>query len=356
MNQSKNNAIQGLRFWAISLIIASHCGILMQGGVGNVIFFAMSGFFVCRPYSADDYEYKYFKINTFLSYYKKRIIRIIPVSWICMFFAAFGLRFFDFRDFTTEHSLLLNMFFIKSKNHLWFLQQEIVFYIIAPLLILALGLIKKLLTIFTNKAIVINLIIFILLNAAVFFTYKYSVYIPLRLYANGGPQLFRIWFFLIGMSFAYLLRVLKDIHIKNEGTKKLLANLGSDFVFIFFAFTILSSEQYLSMINEKYAGLYVGWTYAVLITYIASAVLVVLSLLPSSSACNQFFGNRLFTVIGNASFSMYLIHGCLLPYFGELSPCSELITVYGITLAIALLVYTHIEQPLLNKLSSKENK
>ena len=63
MNQSKNNAIQGLRFWAISLIIASHCGILMQGGVGNVIFFAMSGFFVCRPYSADDYEYKYFKIN-----------------------------------------------------------------------------------------------------------------------------------------------------------------------------------------------------------------------------------------------------------------------------------------------------
>ena len=356
MNQSKNNAIQGLRFLAITLIIASHCGLLMQGGLGNTIFFAMSGFFVCRPYSASDYEYRFFNIKSFLNYYKKRIVRIIPVCWVCMLFASFGLRFFDFRDFSTEHSLLLNMFFIKSKNHLWFLQQEIVFYIIAPFLILALGLIKKLIAHFTKKPLFINLILFVLINVLVYVTYKYSIYTSIRLYGNGGPQLFRIWFFLIGMSFAYLLKALKEICIKKDSTKRILASLGSVFVFVCFAFSILSSEQYLSMIDDKYSGLYVGWTYAIPITYIASAVLVVLSLLPDTSLCSRFFGNKLFAAIGNASFSMYLIHGCLLAYFAELSPYSAFITIYGITLAIALLIYTYLEQPIMKKFSSKENK
>ena len=355
MNKTKNNAIQGLRFWAISLIIASHCGLLMQGGLGNTIFFAMSGFFVCRPYSTDDYEYKYFNIKSFASYYKKRVVRIIPACWLCMLFAAFGLRFFDFRDFSTEHSLLLNMFFIKSKNHLWFLQQEIVFYAFAPFLLLLLGLIKKLLALFVKKAIYINLILFAFLNLAVYITYKYSIYTGLQLYANGGPQLFKIWFFLIGMSFAYLLKAIKDIHIQNDSLTKLLRALGTAFVFICLVLSILSSEQILSQINSKYTGLYVGWTYAIFITYVASAVLVVISLLSSDSICCRFLGNKLFTVIGNASFSMYLIHGCLLSYFDKLSAYSSFITIYGITLAIAMAVYTYVEQPLM-KLSAKENK
>ena len=111
MTQSKNYAIQGIRFWAIALIVASHCGFLAQGGLGNCIFFAMSGFFVCQPFTDGDFEYKYLSLKGILNYYYKRIIRIIPVAWLCMAFAAWGLRYLDFRDFTTENSLFLNMFF-----------------------------------------------------------------------------------------------------------------------------------------------------------------------------------------------------------------------------------------------------
>ena len=69
MNQSKSNSIQGLRFWAIGLIVASHCGFLSQGGLGNCIFFAMSGFFACQPFADDDYEYGYFSPANFIKYY-----------------------------------------------------------------------------------------------------------------------------------------------------------------------------------------------------------------------------------------------------------------------------------------------
>ena len=44
-NSSRINSLDGLRFLAITLIIASHCNFLNQGGLGNDIFFALSGFF-----------------------------------------------------------------------------------------------------------------------------------------------------------------------------------------------------------------------------------------------------------------------------------------------------------------------
>lgn len=352
MLQSKNNSIQGLRFLAISLIIASHCGLLSQGGVGNDIFFAISGFFVCQPYRDNDYEYEYFSINKIFGYYKNRIIRIIPVCWLCMFFAAWGLRILDFRDFTTENSLLLNMFFIKSKMHLWFLQQEVAFYVCAPFLILIMAALKKLISKFVAKKMYVNFALFILLNIAVYFTNKFALVSSFRLFGNGVEQVFRIWLFLIGMSFAYLLKVIKDISA-SDSCEKIFSAIGSIFLIVFVALSILSGEEIISTLNPAYSGYHVGWEHSLLITYLTGIALVVLSLLSESNYVKQFLGNKLFLTIGNISFSMYLIHGFLLNDFAYLTPWRFFTVIYLISLCVAIVIYNYFEQPLTNKLLRK---
>ncbi len=348
MTQSKNNAIQGLRFWAIALIIASHCGFLAQGGLGNCIFFAMSGFFVCQPFNDSDYEYSYFRPGTFLKYYIKRIIRIIPVAWICMAFAAWGLRVLDFRDYTTENSLVLNMFFIRSKGHLWFLQQEIFFYVCAPFMLLAVGIIKKLFSPVIKKG-AMNFVIFIALTVCVFISYHYLPLTGFLLKGNGGAQVPMLWLFLIGMSFAYLLKILKADMKASKLVAGLFNVVGSMFVVTCLILTIVTSEQILSGIDSKYVGYYVGWEHQLICAYIASAVLVVLCLLPEDSITKKFLGNRAFLLLGNASFSMYLIHGFLLPFFAELSVYSQMVVIGGISLSMALVIYKYIESPLMTK-------
>ena len=42
--KTRNRSVEGLRGIAILLIIASHNGVLLQGGLGNAIFFAASDF------------------------------------------------------------------------------------------------------------------------------------------------------------------------------------------------------------------------------------------------------------------------------------------------------------------------
>lgn len=339
-----------MRFWAISLIIASHCGFLAQGGVGNTIFFAMSGFFVCQPFVMGDYEYDYFSIKTFIVYYLKRIVRIFPVAWVCMFIGAWGFRSLDFRDFETENSLFLNMFFIKSKGHLWFLQQEVFFYICAPLLILIIALLKKLIgQLIKNKAYV-NLMIFVILNISVYFTYTFIPLTGFLLHGNGGAQPPLIWLFLIGMSFAYLLKAIRETWA--ETVVATMRIVGSVYVVICLLLTIISSEQIISVWNPGLTGYFVGWENQILVTYLASGMLLVLSLLPQESLIIRIMGNRLFTAIGNASFSMYLLHFFMISYFAELSVYSRLLVVYFITLCMALIIYEYFEKPLTKRLNA----
>ncbi len=351
MKQSKNNAIQGLRFWAITLIILSHCGFLSQGGLGNNIFFAMSGFFVCQPFTKDDYEFRYFAPKEFGRYYIKRLVRIIPACWLCMFFATWGLAFFDFRDFRSDNSLLLNMFFIKSKNHLWFLQQEVFFYLVAPFVILIIAVFKKLLGKLQLNALQMNVAVFVLLNLLVFVSYQLLPMAPaLFLSGNGYPSPLRLWLFIVGMAFAYLLRIVKLIApTVSDGASHTLEWVGSIYVVICLALTIISSDQFLSLLDSKFTGFHVGWEYPVLITYMAGGAIMILCLLSEDNILRRFLGNRLFTLIGNVSFSMYLLHFMLMLHFTQLSAYRVFLVVYLLSLAMSMAIYTYVEQPLINK-------
>lgn len=73
----RNTSLDGLRALAITLIVASHCNFLNQGGLGNAIFFCLSGFLAVSPFSQDGEE-RFSSLPKIGQYYWNRIMRIIP--------------------------------------------------------------------------------------------------------------------------------------------------------------------------------------------------------------------------------------------------------------------------------------
>ena len=135
--------------------------------------------------------------------------------------------------------------------------------------------------------------------------------------------------------------------MKSMFKSKLFSVVGSMFVVACLILTIVTSEEILSGIDGKYAGFHVGWEYQILCAYLAASVLVILLLLPKYSLVNKFLGNRVFTALGNASFSMYLIHFFLIGFFAELSVYSRLLVVGVLSVAVALMLYNYVEQPIM---------
>ena len=238
------------------------------------------------------------------------------------------------------------MLFINSKGHLWFLQQEVFFYILAPFMILIIGLVKKILSVVIKRG-ALNLVIFILLTVCVFLSYRYLPLTGILLKGNGAATVPMLWLFLIGMSFAYLYKVLKGDIKASKSIASLFSVVGSMFVVACLILTIVTSEEILSGIDGKYAGFHVGWEHQILCAYLAASVLVILLLLPKYSLVNKFLGNRVFTALGNASFSMYLIHFFLIGFFAELSVYSRLLVVGVLSVAVALMLYNYVEQPIM---------
>ena len=76
MEETKNEknervkALDGLRFWAITLVVASHSGFLSQGGLGNNIFFVLSGFFAMNPFRDIEVD-RIFRNKYIFKYYIK---------------------------------------------------------------------------------------------------------------------------------------------------------------------------------------------------------------------------------------------------------------------------------------------
>lgn len=344
------NSIQGLRFWAISLIVASHCGFLRQGGVGNCIFFALSGFLAANPFSIDS-ELQFLSCKKFAFYYAKRFFRIIPVYWATLLISHFCFNVFDLNDFSSASSLLLNACFIKCWGPLWFIQQEILFYIVLPILMLVFALIKTVFKKFKFNEEGMHLILVVVICILAFLSNRYLTEDVFYVIGNGGPQRFRLCFFLIGMAFSYLLKSLKSHKIPFLFSR-CARTFSSVIIFAFLLFTILSAEPILSHFDDRYSNHFVGWEYSIQIISVVGCILLLL-LIHNDSIASRFLSIPLFNNIGNISFIVYLVHPYLLSYFEMDNSFHRFIVVYFISIAIASIIYRYIEKPIVNWSNSK---
>ena len=344
------NSIQGLRFWAISLIVASHCGFLRQGGVGNCIFFALSGFLAANPFYVDS-ELQFLSFKKFSFYYAKRFFRIIPVYWATLLISHVCFNAFDLTDFSSANSLLLNACFIQCWGPLWFLQQEVLFYIVLPVLMLVFSLIKTVLKKFKVNDGGIQLILFVIICILAFFSNRYLTEDVFYVIGNGGPQRFYLSNFMIGMAFTYLLKSLKLLKISFLFSRY-ARTVSSVIVFAFLLFTVLSAEPILSHFDDRYSNLFVGWKYSLQIISVVGCILLLL-LIHNDSLASRFLSVPLFNNIGNISFIVYLVHPYLLSYFEMDNSFHRFIVVYFISIAIASIIYKYIETPIVNWSNSK---
>ena len=138
---TKQKHIEGLdilRIFAIICVLACHTAFLdsSSGGIGNKIFFVLGGFLTFFSLTGNLCK-KPLNIKNIVSYYIKRIFRILPSYWLVILL-VYGLRpgVFSLRDFSTPNSLILNLLFVKTFGHLWFIQQMMLMYLLAPFIIL----------------------------------------------------------------------------------------------------------------------------------------------------------------------------------------------------------------------------
>lgn len=228
---------ESLRTFAVFMVIAGHVGALANtaGGIGNKIFITLAGFLA------------YFSVVNIHSlrdvgkYYRNRIMRIVPSFWIVllvMWRMIPGL--FSVRDFSTEHSLVLNMVFLKNWGHLWFLQHIMLMYLCAPLFILLVKMIEIFFArLFGERK---PFVPWICAGAIVLLAFAEKIFLTanvLRLSGEGSHAQFQIWMFLFGFATAV---ICGNMNRKDRKMKAQANDIAGAFV-LFIFLPIMSSPK-----------------------------------------------------------------------------------------------------------------
>lgn len=336
--------LDSLRWFAAMLVIMSHTKILLQGGLGNDIFFTLSGFLAISPFKKNG-EATFLSLHNVCKYYLSRIIRIMITLWFClllvwMVFPHEQLVLWDFEAF---NNLFLNMAMIKVHGHLWFLQQEMFFYTVVPFLMIGLHILKETLQRIVKKDGYSYIIIAVILIIASFICFHYNSPSVFYLLGNGGKQMFRIQQFLLGMGFGYIYKAIAES--KNNFEKiKWYQTLTGLYGFGFVIFCVCSSSVILALINDQYADYHIGWNKPMLCG-VMTGIMIISLLTGGESLFQRFWSNRVFAFLGRISFPVYIMHWYFIPIFGQQTAIKNFMLLYIVTNAIAVGIHFLVEQP-----------
>ena len=332
MEIKRNTSIDALRAWAILLIVASHSGFLAQGGLGNSIFFAISGFFSTYPFKIDDKDV-FSSFSKIIRYYIERILRIMPV-YVLVLVSVFCLM----DGFFSKKSLLENIFFVNNYGHLWFLQQEMFMYLFIPFIVLFMSGIKKIVR-FKYTDIICAVLLLIL----AYLSKKYLTTDFLWLLGNNAKQKVRFFQLLIGMAAGYLYKSYL-VSGRNWGTSRLFCFCAGSYNIAYLLLCVLSSNVILKKLHIVSEDYYIGWELPGLCSVFA-AISIIMLLIANQSIVTRIIGNAVLGFIGKISFSIYLVHYFIIVYFGLQNTMENLIMVYISSIGIAILLYYLIEKP-----------
>ena len=355
--KTRNRSVEGLRGIAILLIIASHTGVLLQGGLGNAIFFAASGFFAASPFRLNGGEDRFLTPRGIGDYYLSKLLRILPVYWI----TVTAIQLVTHEWFKTTRDLVRCLLFIDSYRHLWFLQNIMVFYLVTPLVMILLHFIRKMAgapaatknhsAAAASKAAAPNAgtlaasatrgsllcCLFLLLLAA--FSRYFLTVDRIWLLKQGKPQEIHFYQYFIGMAAGYLYKVI-------AGAKKqdLFRNpLCRIYPVLFLFFCVLSSKHILVYFKPD-TNFLVGWRLPVLCT-VLSCLCILCLLFNEGTLTARIYEFFPFGFVGKISFSIYIIHVVFMTYYHLGSGPLNFAAVFLSALGTSLLAYYLIEKP-----------
>ena len=290
-------AIDGIRALAIIVIMLSHTHVLENGGFGNAIFFAMTGFFAGLPFASQENggfaEQKILSKNGIWRYYTGKLFRIYPPYILTLLFVRLALPGYVFQKSFKKVAL-----FMEPELHLWFLQHIVVFYLIVPVILIPLFILNK----YIQKKNLGELAGAVILLFASLWFFCHPVRVPF-IHLQGA---FRIDQMLLGMSGAYIYRFLK--HNGFSGIQQTWWNgICAVCVLVYSAFVFLSSHEVIRHIDPAYDEVRFGWDHP-LISTLLTIICLLLICWSDSRLVNGLLGNKIMSLIGRISYSMYLIH------------------------------------------------
>lgn len=331
---------EGLRVFAIAMVVAGHVGALQDtaGGIGNKIFFVLSGFLAYfSTVNISD-------IRSLLRFYVKKLIRIVPAYWLVILVAwRMFPGVFSLRDLGTDRSLVLNLFFIKTYGHLWFMQQIMLMYLCIPFLHFLVKWIRKLLIKHMNETVSDLLCGGIILIMALV-EKKYLTAEVFTLSGAGSHAQFQIWIFLFGFAAAYLYEAWESVR-RNKSMESSGKALGvftdvymAGFLFSLFFFVIPSC-------HAKYPYV-AGIMDSEMLRTVLSCFAVLLLAITKETCVSKALGCPACKVLSDISFGIYMVHYFLLGNFLTDSRIQNFISNFLVSMCIAYFIFIFWEKPL----------
>ena len=320
---NKINNIQALRFFAAFSVALFHLPFIKHGSWGVDFFFVISGFIMA-----------YISENRTKHFLLKRLIRIIPLYWI-LSIAIFLMAMLkpEVLNFTTANygHLLKSILFIPfdkdGAGHFpilflgWSLNYEFLFYIIFTL---SLFFFKK------KRTLVCSFILILIFMFSTKFSDKNFI---LQVYSSS-----------IILEFIYGMLIYEFFKLKTKnGTINVNIN-ATDIFLMFLTFFTASLSLYFK--STDIFDVPRIFTYGMLGAFLLLFFLLILK--------NNFFP-KVFVLLGDASFSIYLIHPFVIQFFYKISPFDSSNFFFSLvvgfvaivfTLFISILVYSNFEKPL----------
>ena len=123
-------ALDGIRGFAVLLVLLDHSwGIFTGAGTAGVwVFFVLSGFLLTIPFV--DKPERGIQPQYMRSYLLRRLMRIIPMYYVYVVTSFFI-------GGNVSSGAIRHLLFLQGDGHLWTIQQEMLFYLVLPLIMTA---------------------------------------------------------------------------------------------------------------------------------------------------------------------------------------------------------------------------
>ncbi len=327
-------ALDGLRGVAAVMVVADHSwGRFTGQGAGGVwLFMSLSGFLLARPFIKQPKQA--LSLQYWGDFFLRRIRRIVPAYYVYII-VIYVLTFRS--DEAIRHFL-----FLQGSGHLWVVPQEVLFYILTPIIMVANVLF------FRNRSwIVISSLTLLMVLANAMLDQNI---IALYGMTYKGLRPF-VGVFLAGMIASYLYygiyEPLKKSHSDNYSIQLGFTVLGLALLLFF----LLGSTGRLWGGHCVYAQIYFDWF------GVAAGALLFIIVAADSTLLNRILSSLPLRAIGVVSFSLYLFHPLVLNILRKALPyyCGYSFVgfpIFFVTLCVsyllACIMYTYVERPFLH--------
>lgn len=337
-------ALTGIRAIAAYLVYLHHtnpfsiniCGnfihqFVHQFDVGVSIFFVLSGLLITLRYYQPD------RTQSWLKYFKNRMARIFPMYFIISSLTLLVLiaQNKQTKDYLFEYFMnisLLKGFFDDLKFTLvgqgWSLTTEECFYILAPLLFLALRKNKWLIVVFCSGFLLIGCLLVFIFSEKEFFGF-FNSYNFLFTYTFPG----RCFEFFCGVAIITLFKV--QLYKIKKG----------------FFLTVISLiiVTILLAINASLPNIYhFSFTKIIINNFLLpiGIALFLLGLMTEESLLKKLLSSDIFVILGKSSYTFYLIHIGIFYSFLSVHLTTNFILLFILLNLLALILWYFVEEPL----------